>query len=397
MQRKRTKANGEGSVYWSDSYGRYVGQVTIGRSGEKLKRKKFFGRRGDKTRAAKLGVEERMKPYLGRRARDRSVESLQSYVDRWIQNAPVRANTRDYYRWASKHLEDLGRTPMLELEPIDIRRHLDALQVGPRMKRAVYSLLHRVLKEAAQLELITRNPAAAVTAPKMPKREMRALEPEGVAILLEAARGDRLEALIILALTSTMGPAEMLALRRKDVHLEEGYVYVTADLVSTTATGYRPAIEGTKTARRRRRIDLPQIAIASLRARLQLSLKEGNGEFVFTTADGKLMRPTSLRHYWWRPLVTRACEIAQLRKTAFPADLRLYDLRHTANALMGLAGIPIEVARDRMGHASIKTTADNYGHVYASRQTDAVERLDDLFDSLVAPATAPRPFDVKQN
>lgn len=384
MPHKRTRrANGEGSVYWSDAYGRYVGQVTIGRDGDKLRRKKFFGARGDRSRAAKLGIEERMRPYVGRSARDRSVESLQSYVERWITNAPVRANTRDYYRWASKHFGDLGRKPMLELKPIDIRRHLDELEVGPRMRRAVYSLLHRVLQEAEQLELIFRNPAAAVVAPKMPKREMRALEPDGVAILLEAARGDRLEALIILALTSTMGPAEMLALRRKDVHLDEGYVYVTADLVSTTATGYRPAIEGTKTARRRRRIDLPQIAIAALRERLQLCLKEGSGEFVFTTADGKLIRPTALRYYWWRPLVAKACEIAHNRNGSFPADLRLYDLRHTANALMGLAGIPIEVARDRMGHASIKTTSDNYGHVYASRQTDAVERLDDLFDTLV--------------
>lgn len=65
-------------------------------------------------------------------------------------------------------------------------------------------------------------------------------------------------------------------------------------------------------------------------------------------------------------------------KYRFPVDLRMYDMRHTANALMGLAGVPLEVARERMGHSSIKLTADTYGHVYASLQQDAATRLDRL-------------------
>ena len=135
MPRKRTRANGEGSVYWSASYGRYVGQVTTGRDGDTLRRKKFFGRRGDRTRAAKLAVEERMAPYLERKTDKRSFEPLQTYVDRWIETAPVRANTRDYYHWTSKHLGALGSKPLLELTPIDIRRHVDGLEVGARPPR----------------------------------------------------------------------------------------------------------------------------------------------------------------------------------------------------------------------------------------------------------------------
>ena len=236
-----------------------------------------------------------------------------------------------------------------------------------------------MLAEAAQLELIVRNPAAAVKAPTMPRREMRALSPPEVAHLLKAVRGDRLEAFVILALTTTMGPAELLALRRRDVNLNEGYLLVTSDLVAASATGYRPTIEPTKTARRRRRIDLPKIAVEALRARMKLCLSEGSGEFVFTTKAGALIRPTSLRNYWWRGVRERAAALAADENQSFPLDLKLYELRHTANALMGLAGISIEMARDRMGHSSIKTTADVYGHVYSSRVGDAVERLDALF------------------
>ena len=60
----------------------------------------------------------------------------------------------------------------------------------------------------------------------------------------------------------------------------------------------------------------------------------------------------------------------------------MYEMRHTASAFMGLAGVALEVARERMGHASIKLTADTYGHVYAGLQKDVAVRLERLFDRI---------------
>jgi|HubBroStandDraft_5_1064220.scaffolds.fasta_scaffold05179_9 hypothetical protein len=39
----------------------------------------------------------------------------------------------------------------------------------------------------------------------------------------------------------------------------------------------------------------------------------------------------------------------------------------------------LEVARERMGHSSIRLTADTYGHVYPSMQRDVAVRLERLF------------------
>ena len=93
-----------------------------------------------------------------------------------------------------------------------------------------------------------------------------------------------------------------------------------------------------------------------------------------------------MRRRWWKPLLEKTAETAQKDARAagdplyrFPTDLRMYDMRHTANALMGLAGIALEVARERMGHSSIRLTADTYGHVYPSMQRDVAVRLEVLF------------------
>jgi integrase len=43
---------------------------------------------------------------------------------------------------------------------------------------------------------------------------------------------------------------------------------------------------------------------------------------------------------------------------------RVHDLRHTAASLMIQAGYPPKMLQEILGHASITTTLDLYGHLY---------------------------------
>lgn len=376
----KRRANGEGSVFWSDSFGRYVAQATLPNG----RRKSFFAPRGDRSRAAKVGVQERLHKYVGRRGARGADERLQQFTDHWIETASIRSKTRQFYEWIARtHIGRLGALTLADIEPRDIRSHLDSLDVGDRTRQAVYGLIRTVLAEAVALDILSRNPAENVKRPKLQRREMRALAPEEVALLLRAVHGDRLEALVVLALTTTMGPGELFALRRRDIHISDRHLIVAGDLVEAAAHGYRPTIEPTKNPKRRRRIDLPKIAVDALRERLKLCLAEGSGDFVFTSPEGAPIRLSNLHRRWWKPLLEKTAGLAAKHGVTFPVDLRLYDLRHTANALMGLAGISIEVARDRMGHSSIKTTVDVYGHLYASRQRDAAAKIDVIFGVLL--------------
>lgn len=384
-ERKQKKANGEGSVFWSDAQRRYIGFVTIGGTARnKPKRKKFLGKRGDKSRVARLAVEERMTQLRNRRGSGPGGGTqLRAYMESWIERADIRSHTRATYKYVSgSQLGDLGNKTLVEIEPIHIQAHLDGMTVGQQTKLKFYNLLRGVLQQATDLEVISRNPAEKVKPPRVSRRKMRALTPVEVGFLLRAARGDRLEAVIILALTSTMGPGELFALRRRDVHLSEEFVSVEGDLVDIA--GEPPHIEETKTPSRRRRVDLPRIAIEALRARLKQWHHEGpKVEQVFTSAEGTLIRMSNLRRRWWKPLVKRAAELAAKNGVHdFPTELRMYDLRHTANALMGYKGIPLEVASKRMGHSTIRLTADVYGHIFPSMQRDAANRLQELFEEI---------------
>ncbi len=62
------------------------------------------------------------------------------------------------------------------------------------------------------------------------------------------------------------------------------------------------------------------------------------------------------------------------RKEGIPVP-RLHDLRHMhVSALFAIGQSPVLV-QQRLGHASIKTTVDVYGHLFPGQQREAAERF----------------------
>ena len=92
---------------------------------------------------------------------------------------------------------------------------------------------------------------------------------------------------------------------------------------------------------------------------------------MFTAPDGGPLRHRGFMARTYRPAVKTA---------GLPASLRFHDLRHTCAALLIAAGAHLEEIRDHLGHATIRTTSDRYGHLYDA----ARERLRDHLDGAYA-------------
>jgi integrase len=79
---------------------------------------------------------------------------------------------------------------------------------------------------------------------------------------------------------------------------------------------------------------------------------------------------------------------SQLLEKADVPKMRFHDIRHTFASLLLQQGAPIHYVKDQMGHASITTTVDTYGHVMPNANRNAVNKLDDLAGGSVPPALA---------
>lgn len=99
-------------------------------------------------------------------------------------------------------------------------------------------------------------------APRPVKKEMKPLSPAQARELLEAARGERLEAPYGLAVTTGMRQGEILGLKWEDVDLEAGTLQVRRTL--STAMGGGVRFGPPKTARSRRSIRVPKWSVTEL-------------------------------------------------------------------------------------------------------------------------------------
>ena len=123
---------------------------------------------------------------------------------------------------------------------------------------------YSALAQAVRWGLIARNPAAAIDRPRAGGSEtvIRALSADEVAALLAAARETWLYEVILLAVATGLRRGELLALRWSDLDLESGLLSVNRAIEET---GAGIGFKAPKTARSRRTLPLPQIAVEALR------------------------------------------------------------------------------------------------------------------------------------
>ncbi|HEX5106171.1 MAG TPA: site-specific integrase [Pirellulaceae bacterium] len=374
MSRKR-RGNGEGSLY-QRADGTWCATISVGYDSQgRRKRRTIFGE-------SKQDVQNKLAKLANEVAHQRDIEpqriKLGEYLDRWLQDAAkprVRETTHANYAGVIKnHIQPhLGGVPLAKLTAFQIHGLYSCLeQAGKSAEtiRLVHAVLHRALKQAVRWRLIPFNMAADVDRPKAVKTDISPLTADQVNALLKAARGNRQEALYVLAVTAGMRLGELLGLQWSDVDLKGKAVMVQHSLQELNG---QLKLAEPKTSRGRRRIDLPQMAIDALvrhRARL---LKEGLAgvAWVFPNASGGPWRRTHFHFNEYKPLLKRA---------GLP-DIRFHDLRHTSATLLLSQGVHPKVVQERLGHSQISVTLDTYSHVLPTMQLEAAGKFDQLLQT----------------
>jgi integrase len=150
-----------------------------------------------------------------------------------------------------------------------------------------------------------------------------------------------------------------------------------------TATSSKGAIEKAPKGKSKRTVAIGPTAVAVLQARqcLQEAEKEAaddlyeDGGYVFCREDGRPYYPRYLTEEW-----ERCC-----RAAGVPV-ISLHDARHTSATTGADAGVPQHVMKDRLGHASRRTTDEVYTHVLDLSARKAAELME---TAIFGPAEPP--------
>jgi integrase len=375
----RRRSNGEGSIYRRASDGLWIGSLTIDGRQKPIASGKRRGDVADKLEEARrrLKADEPVKD-----ARLTVAMFVQDWTRKALPASGRKPTTIENYRIiAVTHLvpAPFGVITLDRLRPSDIEALLIAKRatgLSDSSVRLIYTVARGVLEIAVRDGLVRRNVAASVRRPTIKRAEARYLTVEEVGRLLEAARGDRLEPLIVLMLGTGLRRGEALALHWSDTDLSHGHVRVRWTL---SRVDRQLIFDEPKTERSRRFVPLPQPVAETLKrhratqlaerlAALAWTPREGHEDLVFPTHIGT---PTDPRN------ALRAFD--SIARRAGLEDVHLHTLRHSAASALIASGAHLKVVQELLGHSSYGITADIYSHVAMEQQREAAERLTEVF------------------
>ena len=171
--------------------------------------------------------------------------------------------------------------------------------------------------------------------------------------------------------------AARLSGRLDRVDVTVGMITVDQQVVITDS---RPVLAAPKTSSSVRDVSLPTFlldAITDHAERLRLS----PDDVLCRTERGTLLRRDYYNKKIWKPAI---------KVVGLPVDTTFHDLRHTFASTALASGVPISEVSRWLGHRSITTTVDLYGHLVPEASGRARDALDNAFKAaLDVPSMCP--------
>src|SRR5215467_3880187 len=219
-----------------------------------------------------------------------------------------------------------------------------------------HNILKHMLKQAMKRDLVTRNVASLVAAPKPKNARNRVLDPEEWTRLYSTAPA-WFKPVLLTGYHTGMRLEEILGLTWDRVDLEKGRIFLPSHL---TKTGQERLVPITPTLRR----ELHRLRTLDGLTRIQ--------GLVFTK-NGKKISHSYL-------IVQRLCKEQKID------DFIFHDLRHCAVTNLADAGVDTETIMKIVGHSSVEMFL-RYRTVRAEKLDAAMKCLDSVLNTVITPAS----------
>ena len=358
--------------------------LDVGRDGQGRRRRRYKTVRGTKAQAQRELRRLLSSLDAGMSVPDENI-LLRDWLDRWLREAVGphrRYSTLARYRQIVTRdiVPAIGHIPLVKLSPSQIQAHVsEVAEVSHSVAKHVHTVLSGALKYALRMEVVVRNPVAAV-APPSSKRRPQVYTPDTSTVLaaLDLVRQERghLWACIHLVAYTGLRRGEALGLTWPNVNLQEGYLNVEGSVGVSREFGI--TFDPPKSEHSRRRVDLDYGTVELLtehRDDQRAAIKLLRGAYqdegrVFADVDGGWTNPYRLSY-----------AVRKLGKRLGSPKLTVHSLRHFHASVALQAGQNVVVVSKRLGHASVSITTDVYAHVLPGWQKETAEAFADAMAS----------------
>jgi integrase len=396
--RNTRRGNGDGSIYELKS-GLWCGKLTYKDEDGSAKRKSFYGQ--SKTEVSKKMTEfsGRMEGYNNDSMRTKNMSEL---LEDWLmvfKKPTVTSRTfENNLRIFKKHIKPyIGNMKLDEVDSNVIQRLLNqqlAKQYSLLYVKKIKFVLNQFFEYCIDNKIVEVNPSLRTKVKsrdqKMSDREKiyKAMPMEvRIEFMEKLNQHPFLKALCMTGMFAGMRIGEMLALRWKNIDLENKLINVEYGITQITKFDDKgnivkriTVIGDTKTACSIREVPVPDILVEVLKEWRKHQWVEGqlkgqdliaDTSIVFCNEDGRLRS-----YYGTRCIFDRFKIKHKLEKY----NIHFHTLRHTYSTMLFESGENPKIIQALLGHKSVNTTLMVYNNVDKTYFREATERLNKMFD-----------------
>ena len=266
-------------------------------------------------------------------------------------------------------LPELGHVRLGELRRRDVQRVVEGLVsagAAPATVKNALMGLRVLFRLALRDEDVAVSPMVGLELPAVRSRRDRVASPAEATALIEAL-SERDRALWGMAFYAGLRLGEIGALRWEDVDLDEHLIHVRRSY-----DHWNQRMQEPKTRAGTRRVPmLAGLRVLLLRHRLLTGRASG---LVFGVSASKAFTPSAVRNR-----SVKAWDVAGLR------PITLHECRHTYASLLIAGGINAKAISTFLGHSSIQTTFDLYGHLMPGSEAEARQIMDAYLARFASP------------
>ena len=266
-----------------------------------------------------------------------------------------------------------------ELKAMELQRFYNdmyASGISANTIKHYHANIHKSLKYAVKMDLITVNESEKTERPKMEKFEAMFYNEQELGLLFNAFRGDRMEIVVLIAAYYGLRRSEIIGLRwdaidfdKKTITIREKAYTIREDGKGVTKfqnqlktrASYRtlpliPYIEELLKEKRERNDYLSKL--------MKHEYCHDYDDYICTDNFGNLITPVYVTDHF----------ASMIRKHRLK-KLRFHDLRHSCASLLLANGVPMKAIQEWLGHSTFQVTADFYSHLEFNSKLSSADAI----------------------